>query len=351
MKKFDWFKTLIIVETIAIVVIFIGTLFKSFQGEPLPAEKSLNRDFTLVFQDEFDGLTLDLLRWKIEDFSGNNNLRRAGYYSKDNVFLQNGNLVIRTNYSTSNNKEGWYTGWIESSVNVNQKNDIEGYQGFNSRGGYFEIRAQVPDSIGIWSAFWMMPDNNNYGSDKDILSSAEDGAEIDIMESPYAYLGSIMKEKVTPVVHADEFYSSTWYNDDSVKIVTNENGTDKYFYEYLKSYSGRTYYVPKLYTSMHTYGVDWYIDDIDDSNSYLRFYVDDRMTFEINSDWNIKQLNRVIKMSIPKVSEYLLLTVEVGGTSENGVITPGSWCGDPNKNDKSKNYDFLVDYVRVYKRN
>ncbi len=36
------------------------------------------------------------------------------------------------------------------------------------------------------------------------------------------------------------------------------------------------------------------------------------------------------------------------------VVTPDSpdstkgWCGDPFKNDKSKNYDFAIDYVRVY---
>ena len=59
--------------------------------------------------------------------------------------------------------------------------------------------------------------------------------------------------------------------------------------------------------------------------------------------------------------EYLLLTVEGGGyEDENGVLHPGVtledgvevpfWCGDPDDNDKTKTYDFVIDYVRVYQK-
>lgn len=61
-------------------------------------------------------------------------------------------------------------------------------------------------------------------------------------------------------------------------------------------------------------------------------------------------------LGVSKVNEYILLTVEVAGyTAEDGTLVPGKnedgtpyWCGDPMKNDKSKYYDFVIDYVRVY---
>lgn len=60
-------------------------------------------------------------------------------------------------------------------------------------------------------------------------------------------------------------------------------------------------------------------------------------------------------LGVSEVPEYLLVTVEVGGYNENGIPVPGKnpdgsafWCGDPNANDKTKSYDFVIDYVRAY---
>ena len=60
-------------------------------------------------------------------------------------------------------------------------------------------------------------------------------------------------------------------------------------------------------------------------------------------------------LGVSEVPEYLLVTVEVGGYNENGIPVPGKnpdgsafWCGDPNGNDKTKRYDFVIDYVRAY---
>lgn len=52
-----------------------------------------------------------------------------------------------------------------------------------------------------------------------------------------------------------------------------------------------------------------------------------------------------------KVDEYMILSVEVGGANDGEKPTSYKfWCGDSSKNDKSKAYDFVVDYVRVYKK-
>lgn len=46
------------------------------------------------------------------------------------------------------------------------------------------------------------------------------------------------------------------------------------------------------------------------------------------------------------MEEYIILSNEVVSPDEEGR-TKG-WCGDPSQNDKSKKYEFVIDYVKVY---
>ena len=54
----------------------------------------------------------------------------------------------------------------------------------------------------------------------------------------------------------------------------------------------------------------------------------------------------------------MIFSVEaVGHVPEDGTLVEGSnadgsasWRGSPAKNDKSKSYDFAIDYVRVYRK-
>ncbi|MCX7009043.1 MAG: glycoside hydrolase family 16 protein, partial [Kiritimatiellaeota bacterium] len=64
---------------------------------------------------------------------------------------------------------------------------------FAQRYGYFEARTKVPATMGMWPAFWMMPDrgkgNGSYWGRQDTKNG---GMEIDIMEQrarfgPYRY--------------------------------------------------------------------------------------------------------------------------------------------------------------------
>lgn len=109
------------------------------------------------------------------------------------------------------------------------------------------------------------------------------------------------------------------------------------------------FYVPNMYTEFHTYGFLW------DADKYT-FFVDGHKT------WETTHIYKGREMGICRVPEYLLLSTEVAGCMENGVQYPGRvrnpktgrlenfWCGNPDRNDKTKQYDFIVDYVRCYKR-
>lgn len=299
----------------------------------LPNETPLilpESEWELTFSDEFE--FFDRTKWKVNTVidtnnSQNNGIRRDAFYSDDEdiIFTENGKLHIRTKWKKGKLGEGWYSAMLETS-HIHPEYATEGYQGFSQTGGYFEVRCKVAKAVGIWSAFWLMPDNEDAFSQRDIQWSGEDGLEIDVMESPHAYhLLPRAQNQNIHVLHAD--------------------GYD----ERLKSVSSPAYFVPNMYTDFHTYGFLWETDK-------YAFYVDGQKT------WETKHIYNGRDMGICRVPEYLLLSTEVAGSMENGVQYPGRvrnsqtgklekfWCGNPDKNDKTQNYDFVVDYVHCYRR-
>ncbi|MDR0832476.1 MAG: glycoside hydrolase family 16 protein [Bacillales bacterium] len=316
-------KIIIGVEILVLFAVVLTFSLISLQGRRIPNKSSIDLStFELSWSDEFD--TLDTTKWKINNMDDDNNLRRAGYYHSEAVKVSDGNLIITTEYKDN----AWWTGWVETSTAYGDFGS-ENYEGFSTTYGYFEVRAIAPKAVGIWSAFWMMPDNNNSFSDNDEQFTATDGCEVDIMESPYLYLGDFVGNKVTHVLHADSF-------------------TDN-----LKSSSSPTYYVEDMYSTFHRYGLEW-------NENEMIFYIDGYETWRTNFIYRDADGKEHI-LNVPQVAEYLILSVEVAGTNENvagnvkineGLNLDGSafWSGNPNKNNKDKSYDFVVDYVRVYKK-
>ena len=101
--------------------------------------------------------------------------------------------------------------------------------------------------------------------------------------------------------------------------------------------------VENLYDEFHTFGLKW------DETGYT-FYVDGYET------WHTKDALD----TVCNVPAYLLLSCEVAGIVEDEKPLPGqernadgeltvNWAGTPEDNDKTKAYDFLVDYVKVYR--
>lgn len=269
-------------------------------------------DWELTFEDNFE--KIDETKWTLNNVS-ENHLRRIAYYADDCVTVRDGKLVIRTEYRENGEYgKGWYTGWLESATKARAD---ENYNGFSQCGGYFEIRCKVPKVLGIWSAFWLMPDEGVAFTDDDVQNTGKDGAEIDIMESPYTY------KKFNPyitqhAVHCDGY-------DDR-----------------LKSAASPIVDLKTIYDDFHTYALEW------NENEYI-FYVDGYET------WRTNHLN-----GTSAVKEYIILSVEVAGIEKDNKLLVGkelkknhvipAWQGNPMKNDLTKHYDFTVDYVRVYKR-
>ncbi len=131
-----------------------------------PTEAPALDGYNLLWHDEFDGSALDETIWNYEPHEpGWTNEELQEYTtSTDNVFLRDGNLVIKA-IKTEKDGSDYYT---SGKVTAQNKKDFT-Y-------GKVVARAKVPAGQGLWPAIWMMPqDEQHYGQWPKC-------GEIDIME-------------------------------------------------------------------------------------------------------------------------------------------------------------------------
>lgn len=144
-------------------------------SSPLPPS-SPGQEWRLVWNDEFDGKTLDEGKWERMGDAP----RRDGFWIKDDAYLDGkGGLVIRTR------KDG--DRYSSGAVRTRGK--------FEHRYGFWEARCQFPKQPGHWPAFWLMPVEGL----KDTEAGGAAGAEIDIMEKAW------LTDKISHAIHWDGY--------------------------------------------------------------------------------------------------------------------------------------------------
>ena len=197
-------------------------------------------EWTLAWSDEFDGTQVDRSVWHISDETvpGGENCY-AFRDSPDNVYVEDGNLVIHTFKETYRNRPAT-SGHLRSEYAVD----------FGL--GRYEFRSKLADGKGIFPAFWMM-------GEKDLWPRT---AEIDIMEM----VGTGPDDD--------------WKGDKCSIATFHYAGEDGEHVEY----GGYTDYgflhtPEKLSEDYHVYAIEWESDQ-------LRWYFDDLlyMTLNIDSD-------------------------------------------------------------------
>jgi beta-glucanase (GH16 family) len=109
-----------------------------------------------IFDDEFNGTSLDTSKWKPCYHSGNctnSGNNELEWYLLENVTVSNGILHLRAKkqiYDAPDGKKYYYTSGMISSTN------------FSFTYGYVEMRARVTACKGMWSAFWMLPTDGSW---------------------------------------------------------------------------------------------------------------------------------------------------------------------------------------------
>jgi beta-glucanase (GH16 family) len=110
-------------------------------------------NWTLTFQDEFDGTALDGSKWKLGQ--GDAGIEGPGGNNPSSTTVANGKVTFRAStdpVAFAGTNFAYSTGEISS------------YMRFKQTGGYLEARMRGDQATGLWPAFWVMPERDGYGT-------------------------------------------------------------------------------------------------------------------------------------------------------------------------------------------
>ena len=270
----------------------------SAEGGNEPATPIVPKGWELVWSDEFDGGSLDASRWTIQTGDGtaegipgwgNNELQS---YQSANVALGGGSLVISAREEAAADGRAYTSG----RINTAGKLDVA-Y-------GRVEASIHAPAGQGLWSAFWMLPTDSEYGT-------WAAGGEIDVME--------VFSRNPRPFTQAALHYGMAWP---------------------LNTFTYEKYDAIDPSDGFHVYAVEWDEEEIRWFVDGTHYYTVGRATY-----WNYyKDATSNAHVSGGESAPFdrpfhLLLNLAVGGNLPGDPV-PGALPGE-----------LRVDYVRVYRCN
>lgn len=221
--------------------------------------------WTMVFNDEFEGNSLDKSKWNPTYNWGHTHNHQA-YCVEENVSVKDGKLIIRADArrhpeapaTCSNGGKTYSLDYTSGAI------DTRGH--FEVNGGYIEGRFKMPWQLGTWPAFWTLQDGWP--------------PEIDIFEVPHE----------RNLHHYYLHYTKTdWYA---------SHGSA---WDHEASFGG-THTGPDKSADFHTYGLEW-------TSSYLKFYFDDKVIATYNRPTEISQLK----------GNYIIINLAVGGWAGDNI--------------------------------
>lgn len=248
------------------------------------SKKSLKKTWKLDFSDEFNDNTIDTGKWTVED-TERKRTDITLYADSNQVEEKNGNMYIY--YRKSNISDTAY-----NAGRFNSKNKYAPTYGF------IECRMHVVKPNGHQTAFWMMPEGNGMRNVTTPDGTANDGAEIDIVEATKSNAYSLG-------LHWDGYAAPAHKS------------------------NGRLINAPNMHDSeYHIYGFEW-------TPTYLKFYFDGKVV-GVMTDPKL----------IPHVAHFIYFSGSCFGKNNwvDGDIRNNEFIQNGNT-DKA-----YIDYIRVYKR-
>jgi beta-glucanase (GH16 family) len=118
--------------------------------------------WTLTFDDEFDGNSLDLTKWNPKDPWGRERNQELQAYTTNAFTVADGILRIRAEKPEA---QVFYAGKLREYTS----GMMNTYEKFSQQYGRFEIRCRVPKGKGMWPAFWLLPDPLSWPPEIDVL--------------------------------------------------------------------------------------------------------------------------------------------------------------------------------------
>lgn len=246
------------------------------------------REYELVWEDNFDGTSLNTSFWNVQSGYPQNNEQQ--YYTDQNHYVKDGLLVLQA-------KKESFMGKNYTSARLHTKDKVK----FTY--GKFEARISFPAGKGTWPAFWLMPNDSYYGGWP--LSG-----EIDIVE----HWGS----NANIVSHA-------------VHTANANGGSSSKGQQWTCQYTTVT---PAVENNFHVYSCEW-IQSYNNGKDAIFFYVDGVLqnpkayTVQLSNDYRDWPFNKDF---------YVILNLALGGNL-GGPIDDAIFAND---------VLMKVDYVKIY---
>lgn len=276
--------------------------------------QSVQDGWRLTWNDEFNGAEIDRKKWDFDlgngffNYAANQWISGWGndelqYYTREpeNASVSDGMLRVRALRESLHG-----CGYTSARLKTRRR---DGSPLFNQKYGRFEMRAKLPVGQGVWPAFWLLPQDEAYGT------WAASG-EIDVMEARGQEPG-----KVLGTLH----YGGRW-------PANAHSGGESVFP------SGQSI------ADFHVYAVEW-------DPGEIRWFVDDReyarqtfwwSTSKTENGQGVKPANDSDLNPWPAPFDqpfYLVINLAVGGR----------FVGKPDETTRFP-AELQVDYVRVYER-
>jgi beta-glucanase (GH16 family) len=244
--------------------------------------------YSLLWNDEFNGDTLEEENWTREvcDPFCINNELQAYTAKDENIFIKDGTLVLKAIRTTD--EEGNLT-YTSGKVTSQSKQDF--------LYGKVVVSAKVPEGQGLWPAIWMMP------QDPETYGLWPECGEIDVME----ILGN-----QTNIAYQTLNYGEPHCQQQAMKMLDGGSFSD----------------------SFHEYSVEWEPGEI-------RFYIDGERIQTMN-DWFTADAGGDEEMYPAPFDQafFVQMNLAVGG----------DWPGNPDETTDFSKAEFIIDYVRVYRK-
>ena len=289
---------LVILSFVFAVLLFLIGAF-CIVSFPLPDEindKLISDNITIAqikesyhesFSDEFDGDSLNTSYWNFEGSKVNRNDELQSYadnMADENVEIENGVLNIIAKKEKRNGKE-----YTSASLTT------QGKVAF--RYGIFEMRAKLPQGVGLWPAFWLMGQTDVFN-----IQMWPVTGEIDIMES---ICGKDDERTVYSTIHyGGNLVEGSKYRQNGEYSLTATRFCDDF----------------------HTFGVVL-------TDRQMLFYVDDVIHTRMDISSELCDTFR-------RYDKYILINLAIGG----------EWAGAPNDETVFPN-TYSIDYVKIYQPN
>jgi beta-glucanase (GH16 family) len=142
--------------------LLLALLASSGFGPSLSAGTADLPGWTLTFDDEFDGNSLDLTKWNPKDPWGRERNRELQAYTTNAFLVGGGELRIEAKKSEAGTYYAGKTRHYTSGM-------MSTYGKFSQKYGRFEIRCRVPEGKGMWPAFWLLPEPLSWPPEIDVM--------------------------------------------------------------------------------------------------------------------------------------------------------------------------------------